>query len=485
MQASPLSGSSSPQTVAGHDIDAKDITTSGDTLTAEDKDKSRVTKYLHTVKANVQHAFSRDADSSPNDENTRALVLRFQGILHHVEQYRKLLTQRASPAQKLLDTLQWQRRDSEASRDSFRLVTSSGVYFKKGNQHPIAAGGFADIYKGVFQGQAVCLKALRVHQSTKMDDFIKNFSREAILWGQLSHPNVLPIYGLYRLRTRVCLVPPWMEFGDITRYLEYRPDACRLPLALDITEGLRYLHSNGIVHGDLKGPDILVSNAGVACLADFGISSISDSAIPAWTSHSSIASRGGSIRWHAPELFDTETDEVVKNNVQSDTYALACVFYEVLTGTVPFDSTQLDTVVALKVMSGARPTRPSESSVCWKDWRLTETIWSLMQDCWTEIPSERPALDQIINQLRSVSVPRKRSSVKENILPPARFRQKVSRPLDMITVSTLERLLELCGESKAENNRARGATTQRWHIIGKFADADLRRGGLGGHQVAW
>lgn len=58
-------------------------------------------------------------------------------------------------------------------------------------------------------------------------------SHEALLWGQLSHPNILPFYGIYInevRRNRFGLVSPWMENGNVVNYLKHNPDVSRLPL---------------------------------------------------------------------------------------------------------------------------------------------------------------------------------------------------------------------------------------------------------------
>ncbi|KAF8071438.1 kinase-like domain-containing protein [Lyophyllum atratum] len=310
---------------------------------------------------------------------------------------------------------------------------------------PVAAGGFADIYKGTFQGQAVCMKAVRIYRNTDIEHFLKQFSKEAILWGQLLHPNVLPIYGLYRFRNRICLVSPWMEHGDITQYLKNHPDADRVKLAVEVAEGLSYLHKNGIIHGDLKGPNILINDTGVACLADFGISSVSDPDILVLTSHSSAASKGGSVRWQAPELFDMEGDQVVKNSVASDVYAWSCVCYEIFTGSIPFESIARDTALMLQIKFGTRPTRPAEASSSWSHWGLTESIWSLMEACWNAAPTDRPTIEAVISGLNfrwyPESTPKEKSGGEEIILSPSGFRQRMIQPFEIMTVSSLEALL--------------------------------------------
>ncbi|KAG6830685.1 hypothetical protein H0H87_007341, partial [Tephrocybe sp. NHM501043] len=72
--------------------------------------------------------------------------------------------------------------------------------------------------------------------------------------------------------------------------------------------------------------NVLIDNAGRARLADFGISSVSDEKILAWTAQSSSESEGGTIRWQAPEIFAVETvGGGAKNTKASDVYSWGCV----------------------------------------------------------------------------------------------------------------------------------------------------------------
>lgn len=109
------------------------------------------------------------------------------------------------------------------------------------------------------------------------------FSREAILWSQVKHPNVLPFYGVYQLDDmyhKVCLVSPWMENGNLREYLATHPQTDRLLLvsstyipiptisdyiqARGVARGLRYLHDRNIIHGDLKGVGFLSASTFLA-----------------------------------------------------------------------------------------------------------------------------------------------------------------------------------------------------------------------------
>jgi serine/threonine protein kinase len=99
------------------------------------------------------------------------------------------------------------------------------------------------------------------------------FCREAALWSQLKHVNVLPFYGIYKLQDsheRICLVSPWMENGTLREYLSNnasKADYC--VLAVGVTKGLAYLHDMGIVHGDLKGVRIVLPDASASTKTDF------------------------------------------------------------------------------------------------------------------------------------------------------------------------------------------------------------------------
>ncbi|KAF8066577.1 kinase-like domain-containing protein [Lyophyllum atratum] len=334
-----------------------------------------------------------------------------------------------------------------------RLSAKSGLYplcyelkdVVPEGEDPVTSGGFADIYEAYFNGQKVCLKAVRMYQDTKDQDFFKRFSKEAILWGQLSHPNVLPIYGIHRFRRRFCLVSPWMEAGDMEKYLKSRPYGSRIQFAVDVAEGLLYLHNNDIIHGDLKSQNILIDDRGRARLADFGISSISDSKIPAWTTHSSAASKGGSVRWQAPELFDPDTDEQPKNTKASDIYAWSCVCYEIFTGDIPFPRLR-DTAVMLHVTRGYRPLRPKNFSASWSEWGLTNDIWLLMQECWKENPVARPRMALVVAQFnRPDGGPRdphnNQSSDSYSILSPSSFRQRMSQPINQTSLAAFRKSL--------------------------------------------
>ncbi|KAG6826417.1 hypothetical protein H0H92_015863 [Tricholoma furcatifolium] len=245
-----------------------------------------------------------------------------------------------------------------------------------------ARGGSADIYQGYIQGKNVCIKKIRRTKDT-LDKVSENISNEVILCGYLpAHPNILSLLGVYRERDIHSLVYPWMENGDLTLYLKRCPDSNRIQLLHDVSLGLQFLHERSIVHGDLKGTNILVDDSERACIADFGLSSI-------------LPSQGGTPYCQAPELLLGEY-----NTKASDIYAFGCLAYEVFAGKQPFTETFNRSLVMIKVLEGHRPKRPDNSPI-WNTWGLTRTddLWTMIEDGWKANPAERPAIESVIQTL--------------------------------------------------------------------------------------
>ncbi|TEB22342.1 kinase-like protein, partial [Coprinellus micaceus] len=265
-------------------------------------------------------------------------------------------------------------------------------------EDPVDEGSFGEVYRGNVANRTVAVKVFRVNQRTDMSKLMKTVWREAIIWCQLCHANVLPCYGIHRLSNsnRIGLVSPWMESGNIVDYLKGSPSSNRLLLLKDIASGLSYLHKNKIVHGDLKGPNILVSTSGRACLADFGLSRLADPALLGWTSvRTGTAKSTGTARWQAPELLDPDDEADPKTTTASDVYSYGCVGYEIMTGNVPFHTTKNHYSIPMLVVAGHRPPKPYFTDPACQEYGLTEPIWSFIEASWKQDPDSRPTASEL------------------------------------------------------------------------------------------
>lgn len=352
----------------------------------------------------------------------RAILSKLNAIFDNFAQHKRLLSCVGPDAQTVLDVFQMildtrglqDRRWRQLITAMRRISEKTSLYPRRFDlsgpvdilsDHPVASGSFADIYKAQSQGEDLCLKVIKAYKTSLVEHMAKVYAREAILWGQLSHPNVLPFYGIYPFRSQISFVSPWAEHGHLGDYLEQNPDANRVLLCSDAAAGVAYLHANTIVHGDLKAANVLVDGSGRASLADFGLSNVTDPQIMHWATHSSVASKGGSIRWQAPELHVPEADDsvdekIIHNTGESDIFAWACLCYEIFTGHLPFFESTRESTVILRISRGDHPTRPAEATYPWLERGLTTSMWDLMEDCWKFNPRERPDISAVISRLK-------------------------------------------------------------------------------------
>ncbi|KAG2147392.1 kinase-like protein, partial [Suillus bovinus] len=216
--------------------------------------------------------------------------------------------------------------------------------------------------------------------------------RELIIWRKLVHDNILPLYGVaLGFGPFAAMVCPWAKNGSLTTYLESHQDLVisdRFKLLSDIASGLRYLHANQIVHGDLTGSNVLIMENGTACLSDFGLSGVISEFVGSSTFSSTIS---GNIRWGAPELFDLPENQDDSFNLPSkeaDIYSFGSVMLQVLSGKVPYYYIKQQTQIVVMVVGGKKPRRPEEP-------KIAEEHWSMIERCWSPF-NARPTIEYLL-----------------------------------------------------------------------------------------
>ncbi|KAJ7353548.1 kinase-like domain-containing protein, partial [Mycena albidolilacea] len=206
----------------------------------------------------------------------------------------------------------------------------------------------------------------------------------------LQHSFILPLIGIDRetFPSSLCMVSPWMENGTILKYLNDHGRANIDQLLSEISKGLEYLHSQNLVHGDLRGANILITNEWSPCLADFGLASLTDPTAATTTSH-----RAGSIRWMAPELIDpSRFGRSFARTPATDVYAFGCVCLELYTGRPPFANLS-ETAAMLRVIDGDRPDQPSSEH------EMSGMIWQYINKFWAQDPATRPTAQEVARDM--------------------------------------------------------------------------------------
>ncbi|KAJ7141842.1 kinase-like domain-containing protein [Mycena crocata] len=218
------------------------------------------------------------------------------------------------------------RKLSEASDKLPSSLFITGVSGR--GEHPTFRGGFGDIYRASYGDQTVALKCVRRYlHGQELRRLHREIHREALVWKQLHNPHILAFLGIDQesFPPTLCIVSPWMEHGTVLNYLQAHGRANVDKLLFEVAKGLEYLNSHNVVHGDLKGANILIDQDWRACLADFGLSGVSDA-----TNHGT-SNRAGSIYWMAPELINPEQfgKSGSVRTPASDVFAFGCLCIEV------------------------------------------------------------------------------------------------------------------------------------------------------------
>ncbi|KAJ7333373.1 kinase-like domain-containing protein [Mycena albidolilacea] len=346
------------------------------------------------------------------EKDQTALGDRILEVLYSPADERAILALEDNAAQSLLDIIQHTLDNAllptrDATSKARRLIGKlakaadklpssliiSGVTQR--DEHASFCGGFGDVFRAMYQGKPVALKHMRMFQSTDQRDIRRKFCREALVWQRLHHPYIVPLIGIdtESFPSSLSMVSPWMKHGTVVKYLSGIPDSARQftvdRLIREIAQGLAFLHDQHVVHGDLRGSNILVDDTGSACLTDFGLTVLSD-ATATQTNHGA-----GSVRWMAPETLDPSACGLTEyaRTPASDIYAFACVCLELYTGFPPFhDAILYDAPVMLQVVAGARPSRPAGNCI-------PDHIWNIMQQCWAQDFAERPSILGIVLEL--------------------------------------------------------------------------------------
>ncbi|KAG8704893.1 hypothetical protein FRC08_001962 [Ceratobasidium sp. 394] len=280
------------------------------------------------------------------------------------------------------------------------------------SEYPVSSGGFGDVFKGrLTDGSPIAIKCMRIIVNPYADGdqkHLKAAAREIYAWSKLQHRYIARFLGLAYFRGQIAMISPWAEHGSLPVYLARRHRINRPLLCARIAEGLAFLHQYGVVHGDLKGANVLISDAYEPLLADFGNAQLRERSL-----QFTYTTYGGNLspRWTAPELLDEGS-----YSVKADVYALGMTVLEVITGQVPYAGSS-DIQVITAILNRRHPKRPevyipteSENG---------NTLWSVLTHCWEFNPGLRPSAKYVQDMMSFITpqglLPRAREGATTSI----------------------------------------------------------------------
>ncbi|KAH0830554.1 kinase-like domain-containing protein [Lanmaoa asiatica] len=267
------------------------------------------------------------------------------------------------------------------------------------NKRNLGPGGNGMVMKATMNGRDVVIKEILCGDHTRVKKCLEMFASEAILWTTLRHKNIVQFLGVVADGTlNMGLVSPFFRNGNIRNHLKKYDSKDWPALARrwgkDLAEGLEYIHCHEppIVHGDIKGDNVLVDDDDHALLGDFGQSYASDSGKYLDSTRVGLTA-DSPVHWMAPELM--YGGDRVKASEWSDIYSFGCVLYEMTSGKIPFEGRSPGYVMKY-VQNGQRPSKPESIN-------SNDPLWKMTKSCWKDHPEDRPSAEDLVSLLHKCS----------------------------------------------------------------------------------
>ncbi|KAG6486505.1 hypothetical protein ZIOFF_055081 [Zingiber officinale] len=279
---------------------------------------------------------------------------------------------------------------SDAWKIDFQLL-------KFGNK--VASGSHSDLYQGAYCSQEVAIKVLKTECVD--ENMQREFAQEVFIMRKVHHENVVKFIGACT-KPKLCIITEFMTGGSVYDFLHKKKKTFDLPsllrVAIDVCNGMNYLHQNNIIHRDLKSANLLMDEneatrrliglssihmftTYVVKVADFGVARVKPIS-------GVMTAETGTYRWMAPEVIQHKPYDQ-----KADIFSFGIVIWELLTAKLPYQYlTPIQAAVGV-VQQGLRPTIPNTHP------KLAE----LLERCWKQDPADRPDFSEILEILQLIA----------------------------------------------------------------------------------
>ncbi|KAJ7557201.1 hypothetical protein O6H91_05G116300 [Diphasiastrum complanatum] len=248
-----------------------------------------------------------------------------------------------------------------------------------------AQGAFGRLYKGTYNGEDVAVKILERPENNIERGLVmeQQFAQEVMMLATLRHQNVVRFIGACRKPLVWCIVTEYARGGSVRSFLSRRksravPLKLAVKQALDVAQGMEYLHSLGFIHRDLKSDNLLIATDKSIKIADFGVARIE-------VQTEGMTPETGTYRWMAPEMIQHRV-----YNHKVDVYSFGIVMWELITGSLPFQNMTAVQAAFAVVNKGVRPVIPQD---------CPPALAQIMTRCWDANPDVRPGFSQVVKML--------------------------------------------------------------------------------------
>lgn len=253
----------------------------------------------------------------------------------------------------------------------------------------LGRGGMGEVYH-FYQEQlnrSVAVKVLGSHVS--LDETYKaRFLNEARVQANLQHPNIVALYNFQASERELLIYMELVDGEGLDSLIErnYFSIEESLKVFEAIVDAIRYVHSNGIIHRDIKTENVKLNSAGIPKLLDFGIAKD-----PKSSTLTQIGGVIGTPNYLAPEQLDGK-----QASVQTDIWSLGVLLYKMLTKKMPFDDDWLQGLI-LKIVQGQYDAPETINSA------IPKSVSNIIRKCLLKDVSQRyQTTDELLRDIRQV-----------------------------------------------------------------------------------
>lgn len=276
----------------------------------------------------------------------------------------------------------------------------------------VARGTYGTVYKGSFDGQDVAVKLLdwgeeATMTNSEIEAVRAAFRQEVAVWHKLDHPNVTKFIGAsmgngdLRIPSQelgadgfvpvasnvCCVVVEYLAGGTLKNFLirhirKKLTFKAVMQLALDLSRGLSYLHSQSIIHRDVKSENMLLDKKMNLKIADFGVARVEAQ------NPKDMTGETGTLGYMAPEVLGGKP-----YNRKCDVYSFGICLWETYCCDMPYADLSFAEMTSAVVKQNLRPEIPK----C-----CPSALATVMKKCWDANPDKRPTMEEVVHMLEVI-----------------------------------------------------------------------------------
>jgi mitogen-activated protein kinase kinase kinase len=321
---------------------------------------------------------------------------------------------------------------NEAERSlTYLSSTSTNVTFRWEQAQYIGGGTFGSVFAAINldSGYVMAVKEIRLQDPQLIPSITRKIKDEMAVLEVLDHPNIVSYYGNEVHRDKVYIFMEYCSGGSLASLLEHgriEDETVTMVYALQMLEGLLYLHESGIVHRDIKPENILLDHNGVIKYVDFGAAKLISKSgktmidavlgsVAGSGSLSSVAGSAGAVETEPdPLAYSNPAAAAAKANKSMigtpmymsrevvtglqttaatqyavDIWAVGCVVLEMATGRKPWSNLDNEWAILWNIANGNTPQLPNKD-------QLSEAGIDFLRKCFEVDPLKRPSAAELL-----------------------------------------------------------------------------------------